>query len=273
MWRLCDDCQDEVETLKGRAASVRGGMEYLPQPARVDAGSGVVAVADAHEWIGRAAVVPVESAADVVVGGGRPVAVAAILVTTVAPIRGWAEDLLSIFRVEHVAVLDINASSIKGLENDTVFNQAMSRIVSEEVTVTQAPQKPQPVADAATAAKIAGFDVHLLAGQTPASLTVRSTITAQMKLDRDRIQSIIDEAGRSDLQIPASVDGAIIGIRIPAGVMASYGNCGSSEPGQLRCTRRRNLRKAERIAEPNRFRAERASTPHRSPRWLSSLRA
>ena len=90
---------------------------------------------------------------------------------TVAPIRGWAEDLLSIFRVEHVAVLDINSSSIKGLENDTVFNQAMSRFISEEVTVTQAPQKPQPVADAATAAKIAGFDVHLLAGQTPASLT------------------------------------------------------------------------------------------------------
>jgi hypothetical protein len=47
-----------------------------------------------------------------------------------------------------------------------------------------------------------------------------------MKLDRDRIQSILDEAGRSDLRIPASVDGAIVGVRVPAGVMAFYGNCG-----------------------------------------------
>jgi hypothetical protein len=47
-----------------------------------------------------------------------------------------------------------------------------------------------------------------------------------MKLDGDRLQSILDEAGRSDLRIPASVDGAVIGVRVPPGVMAFYGNCG-----------------------------------------------
>jgi hypothetical protein len=107
----------------------------------------------------------------------------------------------------------------------------MSRVISEEVTVTEAPQKPQPVADAAAAAKLAGFDVHLLAGQTPTLLMVRNTITAQMKLDRDRLQSIVDEAGRSDLQIPASVDGATIGIRVPAGILAYYGNWRTSPTG------------------------------------------
>jgi len=225
----CDDCQAKAETLKSRAANVRAGMEYLPRAAHVDAGAAWSRLRmrmNATEERRGIHWTPLRTWSLAAAG---LVAVAAILITTVAPIRGWAEDLLSIFRVEHVAVLDVSESSIKGLENDTVFNQAMSRFISEEVTVTQAPQKPQPVGDAATAAKIAGFGVHLLAGQTPASLTVRSTISAQMKLDRDRIQSIIDEAGRSDLQIPASVDGAIIGLRIPAGVMASYGNCGSSE--------------------------------------------
>jgi hypothetical protein len=227
---VCGDCQAEAETLKSRAASVRTGMEYLPHSAPIEAGAAWsrlrmrMSESNAQHRIWRS---PLRTWSLAAAG---LVAVAAILITTVAPIRGWAEELLSIFRVEHVAVLDINASSIKGLENDTVFNQAMSRFISEEVTVTQAPQKPQPVADAASAAKIAGFNVHLLAGQTPASMMVRSTITAQMKLDRDRIQSIVDEAGRSDLQIPASVDGAIIGLRIPAGIMASYGNCGSNEP-------------------------------------------
>ena len=54
-----------------------------------------------------------------------------------------------------------------------------------------------------------------------------------MKLDRDRIQSILDEAGRSDLQIPSSVDGATVGVRVPAGVMAFYGNCGDVASGRM----------------------------------------
>src|SRR5215469_14250268 len=132
------------------------------------------------------------------------VATAAVLVVTVAPIRAWAENLLSIFRVEHVAVVDINSVATKGLGNDEVFNRAVSRLLSEEVTVTQAPRKPQMVADAATASKFAGFEARLIAGETPSALTVRDTFTAQMKLDRDRLQSVVDEAGRSDLRIPSS---------------------------------------------------------------------
>jgi hypothetical protein len=46
-----------------------------------------------------------------------------------------------------------------------------------------------------------------------------------MKLDRDRLQAILQEAGRSDIQIPQSVDGAVIGLRVPAGMIAIYGNC------------------------------------------------
>src|SRR5258708_2942296 len=55
----------------------------------------------------------------------------------------------------------------------------------------------------------------------------------QMKLDRDRIQSIFDEAGRNDLQIPSSVDGATVGVRVPAGIMAFYGNCGDVASGRM----------------------------------------
>jgi hypothetical protein len=155
-------------------------------------------------------------------------AIAMTLVVTVAPIRAWAESLLAIFRVEHVAVLDVNSSSVKALGNDQVFNQAMSRIISDDVKVVEPPQKPQPVADAAAASRVAGFKVHLIAGETPGTLMVRNTITAQIKLDRDRLQSILDEAGRSDLRIPGSVDGAVIGLRVPAGILAFYGNCGDT---------------------------------------------
>jgi hypothetical protein len=165
--------------------------------------------------------------------GAAFAAIAVVLVLTVAPVRAWAESLLGIFRVERFTVLEIDPYAFKGngLQNNQLLNQAVSRVLSDEVTVTQKPQKPQPVADAAAASKAAGFAVQLLPGETPSGMLVESGAAMQMKLNRDRIQSILDEAGRSDLQIPASVDGATVGVRVPAGVMAFYGNCGNRAAG------------------------------------------
>ena len=75
--------------------------------------------------------------------------IAVVLVLTVAPVRAWAESLLGIFRVERFTVLEIDPSALKGnaLQNNQLLNQTISRVLSDEVTVTQKPQKPQPVAD------------------------------------------------------------------------------------------------------------------------------
>ena len=161
-------------------------------------------------------------------GGGGLAVVAVVLVLTVAPVRAWAESLLSIFRVQRVTVLEIDPATMRnnGLENNQLLNQTISRVLSDEVTVTQKPQRPQLITDAALASNDAGFTVRLLPDKTPSSLLLESGAAMQMKLNRDRIQSILNEAGRSDLQIPESVDGATVGVRVPAGVMALYGNCG-----------------------------------------------
>ena len=54
-------------------------------------------------------------------------------------------------------------------------------------------------------------------------------------MDRGLAQSVLNEAGRGDLQLPASLDGATIAVDIPSAVTAAYGNCpkaeGSDEPG------------------------------------------
>jgi hypothetical protein len=118
--------------------------------------------------------------------------------------------------------VELNPDAMNALEND----QLISRMISDDITQTEPPRKPQPVADAATASKLAGFKIRLIAGETPALLLFRTPISAQMKLDRDRLQSILDEAGRSDVQIPQSADGAVIGMRVPAGIIVVYGNCG-----------------------------------------------
>ncbi|HWT79032.1 MAG TPA: hypothetical protein VN648_09535, partial [Candidatus Methylomirabilis sp.] len=45
------------------------------------------------------------------------------------------------------------------------------------------------------------------------------------KVDRARAQALIDEAGRKDLVLPNSIDGADVSVTIPAGVSAAYGTC------------------------------------------------
>lgn len=225
---MCAECQAELKVLSGHAASVRAGLDYLPQPATAGVAPAWSAMRLRLEQPAANAPTRWSPWRTWSLAAGGAVAIIAVLAFTVAPVRGWAENLLSIFRVEHVTVVEINPDAMRanGMESDQLFDQQMNRILSDEVTVTQQPQKPQPVADAATASKLTGFRARLIAGSTPAVLLYRNTITAQMKLNRDRLQSILDEAGRSDIQIPQSVDGAVIGMRIPAGIMAAYGNCG-----------------------------------------------
>jgi hypothetical protein len=218
----CAECQAELKVLSGRAASARAGLDYLPQPATAGVAPSWSAMRLRLEQPAASAPARWNPWRAWSLAAGGAVAIAAVMAFTVAPVRGWAENLLSIFRMEHIAVVELNPDAVNALEND----QLMSRMISADVTQTEAPQKPQPVADAATASKLAGFKVHLIEGKTPALLLFRTPISAQMKLDRDRLQSILDEAGRSDVQIPRSADGAVIGMRVPAGIIAVYGNCG-----------------------------------------------
>ena len=51
-----------------------------------------------------------------------------------------------------------------------------------------------------------------------------------MTLNRDRLQGILDEFGRSDLQLPSSIDGALVAVHIPKAVAAVYGQC--PQPGK-----------------------------------------
>ncbi len=227
---MCAECQAELKVLSGHAANVRAGLDYLPQPATAGFAPAWSAMRLRLEQPAASAPTRWSPWRTWSLAAGGAVAIIAVLAFTVAPVRGWAENLLSIFRVEHVTVLEINPDTmkVKGMEGNQAFDEQMSRIISDEVTVTQPPQKPYPVADAATASKLAGFNVHLIAGETPSLVLFRSTISAQMKIDRDRLQSILNEAGRSEVQIPQSVDGAVIGMRVPAGIMALYGNCGDT---------------------------------------------
>jgi hypothetical protein len=225
----CAVCREQVAILRGHATRVQDSLDRLPEPAETaNTATAWAAFQQKREDDMESKRNRWTRVQKLSLFGGGIAAVAVVLILTVAPVRAWAESLLAIFRVERVTVLEIDPATLKnnGLENNQLLNQAISRVLSDEVTVTQKPQRPQLIADPAMASNDAGFTVRLLADKTPSSVLLESGAAMQMKLNRDRIQSILNEAGRSDLQIPESVDGATVGVRVPAGVMAFYGNCG-----------------------------------------------
>ena len=234
--RSCEACRSDLIVVSQRAAEVCNSLDQLPQ-SLYTAESAVTATA----WAAFLQQRDLESVAEQTgwsrwrawsLAGGLLAAVM-IGLFTLAPVRAWAETFLALFRVEHFTVLEINPAMARDLTHNPVLNQALTHVFSDQVTITQSPQKPQRVADAASASKLAGFAVKLLANKTPAALVLQSGARAQMKLDSERLQSILNEAGRSDLRLPASVDGAVIGVRIPAGIFAFYGNCGNAVSAAL----------------------------------------
>jgi hypothetical protein len=60
---------------------------------------------------------------------------------------------------------------------------------------------------------------------TPSQINVTSGAAFSLTLDRAKAQALLDEAGRSDLILPASVDGAEISVDIPASVSVAFGTC------------------------------------------------
>ncbi|MGH9524341.1 MAG: hypothetical protein ACRD3E_17595, partial [Terriglobales bacterium] len=76
------------------------------------------------------------------------------------------------------------------------------------------------------ASQVAGFSVRLLkARKDEPTMTVTGAHAYNLTVDRARLQAIFDEAGRRDLVVPTSVDGAPVAVRIPRQVIARYGTC------------------------------------------------
>jgi hypothetical protein len=149
---------------------------------------------------------------------------------TFAPVRAWAGQFLGLFRVQTVEVLPVDPTLMDQLTGNSALSKQIGQLLSQSVTYTKKPSKPQVASNAAAAGQLAGFQVRLPTSHTDTPQIVVSAGSAfQFVVDRKLAQSVIDQAGRSDLQLPASLDGATIKVSIPAGVSAAYGDCPSTE--------------------------------------------
>lgn len=145
--------------------------------------------------------------------------------------RALADQFLSLFRVQQVKVVYLDFTGMHELTGQGLLGEQISQLLSTSMVVTKRNTRPVTVADAAQASQQAGFNVRLPQGKTPSQLRVMSSSAFTFTIDREKAQALLDEAGRGDLILPASIHGKEVSISIPAAVSAAYGTCPAGEGG------------------------------------------
>ena len=231
----CEACRLRVETLSVAAERVRAGMASLepgPHEGFTDAPFAYARFQAQGPEASRPSIFSRLFSAQ-----WRPAwATAALLAVLVAcfsfaPARSWAQRVLAMLRVQKIAVVPIDTQALEGLQSGNASGKMIGQFISDNIVVTMHPGQPQIAAGASQAGQLAGFQVRLLGDRSDApKISVEGEQGFQMTLNRDRLQGVLDELGRSDLQLPSSIDGSLVAVQIPKAVMAVYGQC--NQPGK-----------------------------------------
>ena len=160
-----------------------------------------------------------------VVRAGAIAVLALALLMAFPTTRALAGELLNLFRVQQVAVLPIDSTGLESLTGNEALGSQLSELISDSTVVTDEPGEPVIVANAEEASTSAGFNVRLPADTMPSKIYVTDSSAFTLTVNRTKAQALIEEAGRSDLVLPDTIDGAEIMVSIPATVNTAFGTC------------------------------------------------
>lgn len=139
--------------------------------------------------------------------------------------RAWAGEFLNLFRVQQVQVVSVDFTGLEQLTGDGTLGNRFTEMIGDSVNMQQEPSEPVSAASAEEASELAGFEVRIPEGMTPSQINVTSGAAFTFTVDRAKSQALLDEAGRGDLVLPESVDGAEILVNIPSAVSIGFGTC------------------------------------------------
>jgi hypothetical protein len=139
--------------------------------------------------------------------------------------RAFASQLLDLFRVQQVTVVPVDVTGIEQLNGNDALAKQMSQLISSSLNVTKKAGDPVEASDVTQASQLAGFTVRLPDGMTPSRISVMNGSAFTLTVDRAKAQALLKEAGRGDLVLPDSIDGAEISVDIPSSVSIAYGTC------------------------------------------------
>jgi hypothetical protein len=153
------------------------------------------------------------------------VVLAAILVFGIPASRQRLAGLFHSLREPSFQSVNVNVSGFVGPDANPAVHQMLTQMIADRVT-TLKNEPPQPASTLAQAGSLAGFTVQGLRQRHDApEVTVLGQRAFEVIVDRSRLQAILAEAGRSDLVLPQSIDGAQVSVQIPRSVRARYGRC------------------------------------------------
>jgi hypothetical protein len=160
------------------------------------------------------------------------IAVAGVVLFATSSGRNLTGRFVGSLRIDKPQPVNVNLSEFVGPNANQGLQQMVTQMISDQVVTTES-ESPEPVSSVAAASAAAGFSVKLLNGRSDTPrITVLGAHGYTLTVDRNRLQAIFDEAGRHDLVVPQSVNGAKATIRIPHAVILTYGTCpGESSAG------------------------------------------
>ena len=149
----------------------------------------------------------------------------AVALLTFTPARGFAQRLMALLRVQQITAVPLDFEALGDPSERGRFGKTIAQVLSENVVVTSKGELRE-MADRNEASQAAGFNVRLPSTRSDApQLKVLGEQAFHATIDRDRLQAILEEVGRSDLQLPQALDGATISARFPRIAFAKYGRC------------------------------------------------
>jgi hypothetical protein len=165
--------------------------------------------------------------------GWRPawgVAATVVLVAMlvgVSPMRIFAQRMLALLRVQKIAVISIDPETLlNSAENEAHPYKLINQFLADNVVITQKPGNSVEAGSIANATQMAGFPVRYLGSMgAPQSIQVSEEASFHMTLNRQRLEALLEEVGRTDIRVPESANGALISVHIPKIVVSMYGDC------------------------------------------------
>ncbi|HUN63095.1 MAG TPA: zf-HC2 domain-containing protein [Candidatus Sulfotelmatobacter sp.] len=157
-------------------------------------------------------------------------AVAVLLISLLFPAtRSFAQRLLATLRVERVQTVSLDFAALDNTGASRQPLEALAKMLSANAVVTTN-EKPSSAASQSAASQAVGFPVRVLPNRTDSpAFEIAGAHAFHLTLDRSRLQDLLDQAGRPDLLLPASLDGATVSVQVPRAAAVKYGSCKRSE--------------------------------------------
>ena len=228
----CDSCQMRQNTLQLQTQQTANKLAFLSTPAKDPALSPAAAWHRFNQKLTQKEIPMFKKLfASPLMRFALPALLILAMVFAFPSTRALAGELLNLFRVQQVQVVPVDFTGLEQLTGDGALGNQFTELISKSVDMQQEPGEPVQAASADEASQLAGFTVRVPSGMTPSQINVTRSAAFSMTLDRTKAQALLDDAGRSDLVLPDSVDGAEISVDIPASASVAFGTCPKPGPG------------------------------------------